>query len=188
MLLTIHLSQIIFGSTKKMHRLMAYWAATALLYGLCCFIVWREFTNGHLGRPQALLVGWLCVLGVAAFYTALRLAPLFKIPIWKLALAQAVFAIVMDLALYAALTNLGGALLIGMPVVIAFCAFALRPRQTIMLSAFALCALGTTIGTLVYWDSLRHPLFEGSIHFLLAAVGVVSITAITSELNRKSVV
>jgi diguanylate cyclase (GGDEF)-like protein len=184
MSLADHLSRIVFGTTPKMHRVMAYWAATALVYGLCCVIVWREFTSGHITRAQATLIDSLCALGMTGFYILLRGAPFFKIRNWKLAMAQAGFAIVMNLALYAVLDELQGVLLIGMPVVIVFCAFALRPRQTIMLSAFAMTALGATIAVLAWWDPLHHRLYEGAIHFVLTSVGVVSVTAITGELSR----
>ena len=184
MSLAAHLSHIIFGTTSKMRRVMAYWAATAVLYGLCCVIVWRELATGHIARPQAMLVILLCVFGVGAFYILLRGAPFFQIRNWKLALAQAGFAVVTDLALYAVLDNLQGAMLIGMPVVIVFCAFALRPRQTMFLSAFAIASLGATIAALVSWDPLRHPVYEASIHFVLTTVGVVSVTAITGELSK----
>ena len=179
-----HLSRIVFGSTGKMRRVMTYWAATMLMYVVCVGIVWREYATGHIGRSQATLVGSLCMLGGAVFYILLRSAPWSGLRNWKLAQLQAGFAIVIDLALYAVLDHLQGTLLIGMPVVIVFCAFALRPRQTIVLSALAMAALGATIAALVAWDPLRHPVYEGSMHFALTVVAVVSVTAITGELSR----
>jgi diguanylate cyclase (GGDEF)-like protein len=121
---------------------------------------------------------------VGAFYILLRCAPVLGIPNWKLALSQALFAIVCNLALYCVLDALRGAVLIGMPMVIVFCAFALRPRQTIALSAFAIVSLAATIAALVQWHPERHPLYEESVHFALAAIGIVSVSAITAELSK----
>jgi diguanylate cyclase (GGDEF)-like protein len=178
------LSRLAFGATPKMRRVLTYWAATALTYGFCLLIVWREFRAGSIPRAEAGAVASIGVLGVGAFYVLLRGASFFKIPNWKLALYQAQFAIVYDLALYCVLDSLRGAILIGMPVVIVFCAFALRPRQTMWLSAFAIIALAATIATLVLWQPALHPRYEESIHFTLATIGVVSVAAITGELNK----
>jgi diguanylate cyclase (GGDEF)-like protein len=178
------LSRIALGTTPKMRRVLTYWAATAVLYSFCLVIVWRELGAGSISRGEAAVVASLAVLGVSVFYVLLRCAPFFNIPNWKLALYQAQFAIVYNLALYCVLDSLRGAMLIGMPVVIVFCAFALRPRQTVWLSAFAIIALAATIATLILWHPAGHPLYEESIHFALTTIGVVSVTAITGELSK----
>jgi diguanylate cyclase (GGDEF)-like protein len=166
-----------------MRRLLRYWLATAIVYGFCVFIVMRAHAMGIITGMQSCLASALGVTGVLAFYVLLRGAPLFKIPNWKLAFSQAQFAIVYDLALYAALDELRGAILIGMPVVIVFCAFALRPRQTVWLALFAIAALAATIGALAVFQPERHPLYQESIHFALTTVGIVSVTAITGQLS-----
>ncbi len=178
------LSRLAFGTTPKMRRVLTYWAATAVLYSFCLVIVWRELGAGSISRGEAAVVASLAVLGVCTFYVLLRCAPFFNIPNWKLALYQAQFAIVYNLALYCVLDTLRGAILIGMPVVIVFCAFALRPRQTVWLSVFAIIALASTITMLILWHPARHPLYEESIHFALTTIGVVSVTAITGELSK----
>jgi diguanylate cyclase (GGDEF)-like protein len=163
---------------------MSYWAATAVVYGFCMLIVVRAHSTGHVTALLAGLATGLGVVGLLAFYVALRCAPALGIANWKLALYQAQFAIVYDLALYAALDTLRGAILIGMPVVIVFCAFALRPRQTVWLAAFGIAALAATITALVLLHPESHPLEEESVHFALTTVGVVSVTAITGQLSK----
>jgi diguanylate cyclase (GGDEF)-like protein len=148
------------------------------------FIVMHAQATGSISGLQACLSSALGVTGVLAFYILLRGADMFKIANWKLALYQAGFAIVYDLALYAALDSLRGAVLIGLPVVIVFCAFALRPRQTFWLAAFGIAALASTISALVLLHPEHHPLDQESIHFALATVGVVSVTAITGQLSK----
>jgi diguanylate cyclase (GGDEF)-like protein len=70
-----------------------------------------------------------------------------------------------------------------MPVVILFCAFSLRPRQIASLAAFAIAALGATIAALVLIHPQHHPLYQETIHFVLASIGVVAVTTITSHLS-----
>ena len=178
------LERMVLGNTPKMRRVLTYWAATACLYSFCIFIVAREQAVGNISTIESILASSLGAIGVCVFYVLLRGAPFFKIPNWKLALYQAYFAIVYNLALYAVLDSLRGAILIGMPVVIVFCAFALRPRQTIWLSASAVAALAATIAALVFWRPESHPIYQESIHFALATIGVVSVTAITGELSK----
>ena len=173
-----------FGSTPKMRRVLTYWAATAVLYSFCLFIVARELGAGSITRGQAGVVASIGLAGMAAFYVLLRCAPLLNIPNWKLALFQAQFAIVYNLALYCVLDALRGAILIGMPVVIVFCAFALRPRQTILLSTFAVLGLAVTLAALIHWRPEHHPQYTEGIHFALATIGIVSVTAITGELSK----
>jgi diguanylate cyclase (GGDEF)-like protein len=178
------IARFLFGTTPKMRCVLTYWAATALLYSFCGVIVFREFKAASISALQAGVVGSIGGGAVVAFYFLLRCAPLLKIQNWRLALWQAEFAIVYNLALYTVLDSLRGAILIGMPVIIVFCAFALRPRQTVRLSALAIAGLAATIATLVLLQPQRHPLYEESVHFALTTFGMVAVTLITGELSR----
>jgi diguanylate cyclase (GGDEF)-like protein len=179
-----NIPRYLFGSTPKMRRVLTYWAATALLYSFCSIILWRELATGSITRLQAAVVGSLGLLEAMVCYVLLRCAPLLNIQNWKLARYQAQFAIVYTLMLYSVLDTLRGAILIGMPVVIVFCAFSLRPRQAVRLSAFAIAALGVTIATLVIMQPQRRPLYEGGVHFALTTFGIVAVTFITGELSN----
>jgi diguanylate cyclase (GGDEF)-like protein len=184
MSLAENIYRLLFGTTHKMRRVITYWAATALLYCFCCAMLWREVAGGHIARPAAMLVVSVCLSSMVTFYVLLRCAPRFKIPNWKLALVQAQFAIVLDLALYAVLDNLGAAILIGLPVIFVYCAFSLRPRQTTWLSAFAIIGLGATTAAMAWLHPLRYPLYEASFNFALTTFGIVSVTVITGELSK----
>ncbi len=184
MFLFDRLSKALFGETRKMRRVMRYWFATAVLYSFCAYIVLHQAGAGTIAPLQAQLVALCGMGGSALFYLLLRCAPLLNIPNWKLALRQAQFAIVFDLLLFAVLDNLGSAILIGMPVVIMFCAFALRPRQTVMLSGFAIAGLAATMTALILSDPARHPPYEQAVFFALTTFGMASVTIITGELHK----
>ncbi|MDL2355937.1 MAG: GGDEF domain-containing protein, partial [Pseudomonadota bacterium] len=151
------LARMAFGATPKMRRVLTYWAATAVLYSCCGLIVWRGMRDGSITPAQGYAANALGLAGVLTWYVLLRCAPQLKIANWKLAFGQAQFAIVYNVAMYAVLDRLGSAILIGMPVVIVFCAFALRPRQTAWLTAFAIVALGASLAALAVWQPQRHP-------------------------------
>jgi diguanylate cyclase (GGDEF)-like protein len=178
------LTRTVFGNTPKMRRVMRYWFATAALYSFCAYLVLREVAAGTVAPLHANLVVLFGLCGSAIFYILLRCAPAFKLKNWKLALMQAQFAIVFDLMLFAVLDGLGGAILIGMPVVIVFCAFSLRPRQTVMLSAFAIAGLAATMTALVWSNPAHHPVYREAVYFALTTFGMASVTVITGELHK----
>ena len=162
---------------------MAYWAATAFIYTLCALIVLRENSRHGGGLAAALVAG--AGIGVnAVFYVLLRASTTLGIAHWRLALVQAYYAVLYDMAMYAVLGELRGAILIGLPVVIVFCAFALRPAQTITLSAFAIAALCATSAGLMWWRPATHRLETELVHVCLGSFGVAAVAAINSELSR----
>ena len=177
------LANFLIGGTPRLRRVMAYWAATAFIYTLCALIVLREGAR-HSDGGGAAIVAAAGVGGVAAFYFVLRWSSALGIPHWRLALAQAYYAVLYDMAMYAVLGDLRGAILIGLPVVIVFCAFALRPMQTITLSVFAILALYATSLGLVWWRPASHAVETELVHVCLASFGVASVAAINSELSR----
>ncbi len=180
----MHLATLLIGHTPRMRRVMAYWAATAFIYSFSALIVLREAGVRAEGDVEAALVACFGFGGVSLFYLLLRFSGQLGIAHWKLAVAQAYYAVLYNMSLYAALGDLRGAILIGLPVVIVFCAFALRPAQTIALSFFAIGALLATSGALIWWRPLRHPLEVELVHVGLASFGVASVALINSELSR----
>jgi diguanylate cyclase (GGDEF)-like protein len=178
------LASLMIGFTPRLRRVMTYWAATAFIYSLSALIVVREAGMAHQERVEAALVAGFGFGGVTLFYFLLRFSNSLGIPHWKLALAQAYYAVLYNMSLYAALGDLRGAILIGLPVVIVFCAFALRPAQTICLSVFAFAALVATSAALVHWRPLGHPPGVEVVHVFLASFGVASVALINSELSK----
>src|SRR5450830_1556316 len=178
------LPSLLIGDTPRLRRVMAYWAATAFIYTLSALIVLRESTRHGGSHLDATLVAIAGVGGIGVFYFLLRGSQALGIPHWRLAVGQAYYAVLYNMALYAALGDLRGAILIGLPVVIVFCAFALRPAQTIALSGFAIAALCATSAGLMWWRPASHPLETELVHVCLASFGVASVAAINSELSR----
>ena len=183
-----HLAWLIIGRTPRLRRVMTYWSATAFIYSVSALIVLHEAgaqaTGGGDSALAAPLVAGFGFGAVTLSYLLLRFSGALGIPHWKLALAQAYCAVLYNIGLYAALGELRGAILIGLPVVIVFCAFALRPAQTIALSVFAFAALLATSTALVHWRPLGHPAEVEVVHVFLASFGVGSVALINSELSK----
>ncbi|MGZ3182286.1 MAG: GGDEF domain-containing protein [Telluria sp.] len=172
------------SASSKLQRMLSYWAATAILYLLCILLTLREVVTGGLAAGPARIVMGLGALEIVLCYGLIRGSRRFGIPNWKLAVGQAIFAVLYDLTLYAMLPSIHAALLIGMPVVIVFSAFALRPRQTNWLGAFALVALVLTAAAMSLAQPERYQWDLEAIHVLLTAIGVASVAVVTGDLAR----
>ncbi|MGZ8295403.1 MAG: diguanylate cyclase, partial [Telluria sp.] len=171
-------------SPNKLRRVLSYWAATAVLYVFCAGLVFHEISEGLIAPG----LGWtsiaFAVLGLGIFYILIRTAHRLGIPNWRLAYSQAIFAIVYDLLLYVVLQHVHAAILIGLPVIIVFCAFALRPRQTVALAALGIGGLAAACAALAASGDGRYPAELEFVNFALTAFGVVSVTVVTSDLSK----
>lgn len=184
MLILSAIAKLLLGSSPRLRTVLTYWAATAFIYCLSAVIVVHEALLRGDGQLQAGLVASFGVGGAATFYVLLRCAERLSIAHWKLALAQAYYAVLYNVSLYVALGPLGGSFLIGLPVILVFCALALRPGQTIGLSVFAAGAqLLASIGLLLLQPQ-THRLDIELINVFLTSFGVAAVALINRELSR----
>lgn len=169
-------------AAMKLRRQLGYWAATAVLYLFCAGLVFGEISAGTTPERLGWAVIWYPVAGLTVFYFMIRNASRLGIPNWHLAFLQAIFAVVYDLLLYSALKSTHAAILIGMPVIFVFCAFALRPRQTIALALVAVTGLAITCALMV---GVGGADFKSEIiNFALTTIGIVSVTVVTGDLSK----
>lgn len=169
-------------AAMKLHRQLGYWAATAVLYLFCAGLVLDEITAGATPARLGWAVIWYPVAGLTVFYFMIRNASRLGIPNWHLAFLQAIFAVIYNLLLYSALKSTHDAILIGMPVIFVFCAFALRPRQTIALALVAVTGLAITCGLMVGVGGADYK--SEIINFALTTIGIVSVTVVTGDLSK----
>ncbi|RJG11597.1 diguanylate cyclase [Massilia cavernae] len=69
-----------------------------------------------------------------------------------------------------------------MPVEIVFCAFALRPRQTILLAALAIAGLGLVCFFLVNWAGYSGE--AEMINFTITSLGILCVAVVTGDLSK----
>ncbi len=179
-----HIARILWGSEPKLRRMLTYWAATGVFYFICIGVLWLQVGTGAALRSSAMILTTAYLAGLLLFYCLIRASVAFGLPAWRLACFQAVFAIVGSLAAYAMVGPTRGAVLATLLVVVVFCAFSLRARQTNLLSGFAIVALGATIGWLVKRDPLHFPLDVELTHFAFATSSLLAVALLTGELSK----
>jgi diguanylate cyclase (GGDEF)-like protein len=178
------IKRVLFGADPKLKRMLAYWAATAGLYSACIAMLLAQARAG-LTRPQdAAALAWYGAAGALFFYTLVRNSLRLGIAPRTLATLQGVFGITCAMWAYAISGPLRAATLTMPVVVVVFCTFALRPRQTLVLAAVAVAGLGSTMWSLQASDPLRYPPVVEAHTFAYMAAALLSIGVLTGEMNK----
>jgi diguanylate cyclase (GGDEF)-like protein len=97
---------------------------------------------------------------------------------------QAVFSLGCTLFLYAYSGPLRAATLVMTVVIIVFCMFAARPRQTMLLSLIALAGMGATMWWLALHDPARFPPAQEAISFGYLAAALLSTAVLSGEMHK----
>ena len=172
------------GSDPKLHRLLSYWAATCLFYLTSIALLLMEIQAGTAAREPGYLLSIVGVGGVTAFYVLVRFSRQLRIEPWHLAFAQAVFAVLCNVAGYAITGPIRGASLAVLLVVIVFCTFSLRPRQTYLLCALAILTLAATSAFMTAVDPVAYPLHVEAFNVALGSISMIAVTTLTAEMSR----
>ncbi|MEO7495189.1 MAG: diguanylate cyclase [Massilia sp.] len=179
-----NLLNLLMGADPKMRRMLNYWAATCALYAVCLALMFTQVANGSADRDAG---RWLCAVAVSSIVAgyalirasaALRIAPAYS------TMLQSLMAIFCTVAFYTVTGPIRGACLMILLVVIVFCTFSLRPRQTMALCATAIAALGAAIVWLVAHDPLRYPFRIEALHFAIASATLLAVTLLTGEMSK----
>jgi diguanylate cyclase (GGDEF)-like protein len=184
MLVNSRLSKTLFGVEPKLQRMLQYWAATGLLYAVCCMLILLQVGIGVTAPAAGIGLTLYSLTGVAFFYLLVRRSVAYRIAPTALAVLQGLFAISCNIWVYAISGPLRAASLIMLLVVISFCSFALRPRQTLLLSAAALVGMGATMWWHAASDPLRFPPQVESLTFAFMTAALLAITLLTGEMNK----
>ena len=168
----------------KVYRMLGYLAGAALLYALCIGLILGEIALGSLSRPFGYGLIAYAAFGVTVFYLLVRFSHRTRIANWKLAWIQGLYGVVFLLLLYAAIESVHATILTGIPMVIVFCAFPLRPPQTLWLSMCAIAGLALTCALLVAYDPVTFEARIEATNFLLTSVAITAVTFISRDLHR----
>jgi diguanylate cyclase (GGDEF)-like protein len=178
------LVRLLTGDDPKLRRLLGYWAATGVFYAFCMILMFVQIENGSVERVAGVFVirfGMTCLAGC---YVLIRASKALHILPWQLAVLQALIALLCNVAAYALTGPMRGATLMPMLVVIVFCTFSLRPRETLALCATAIAMLGATMLWLVARDPLLFPPRVEAAHFGLAAASLLAVSLLTGEMSK----
>ncbi|MEH6436243.1 diguanylate cyclase [Massilia sp. DD77] len=172
------------GSDRGLRRMLQYWAATALLYLASIGMVEWQVLHGFSeveGMRRLELFG---IGGIMVFYFMVRFSAVLRLTPEVLTVTQALYAIGCGMWAY----SIGGPVRSGiMPMtvmVVAFCMFALRPRQTLLLTAASLTGMGSTMWWLQAHDPLRFPPAVEAITFGYLAAALLSTALLTGEMSK----
>jgi diguanylate cyclase (GGDEF)-like protein len=178
------LARALLGAEPKLRRMLQYWAATAMLYSVCIGLILLQQRAGLGASDAAIGLCWYGGAGTLFFYALVRGSLVLGIPPNTLATLQGLFGISCAVWVYLISGPLRAATLGGPLVVITFCTFSLRPRQTALLAAIAIAGLGAAMWWLQAIDPARYPPAVEALTFGYLSAALVSIAVLTGEMSK----
>jgi diguanylate cyclase (GGDEF)-like protein len=172
------------GTDPQLRRMMRYWSATAMLYVFFVGIMYAQSLAGAVARDGTVALGCFAGAGIAAFYVLVRASGRLGLAPTLLAVLQGLFGISCNIWAYSITGPLRGATLMGLMVVVVFCTFALRPRQTLLLALCGLLGMGGTMWWHHAHDPLHYPAYAETFTFALMAACSLAVTFLTGEMNK----
>lgn len=172
------------GTDRGMRRMLQYWVATCILYVICIGLLTVQVEQGLSDPGAAHGLSVFGAGGALAFYVLIRANALFKLAPDQLAVSQAVFSLVCATWAYAISGPLRAAMLAMTVVIIVFCMFALRPRQTLALSGVAIAGMGGTMWWLQAHDPVRFPPLTEALTFGYLVGALVSTALLSGEMSK----
>ena len=173
---------VLFSADHKLRRMLWYWAATAVMYTITIGAMFGPAALAGEARARAICI--YVAAGVAAFYPLVRAGSRIGLAPTTLAGLQGVFSISCHAWAYAIAGPLRGATLMGLMVIVVFCAFALRPRQTLLLAALGIAVMGSTMWWQAVHDPLHFPPTVETVTFAIMAVSSLAVTLLTGEMSK----
>jgi diguanylate cyclase (GGDEF)-like protein len=178
------LMHTLFGAAPKLQRMMLYWVATACVYLFCIVLLVLQVAAGVTDAGAALPLALYTIAGAGFFFVLVRCSTRLKLAPRALAVLQGLFGVSSNLWLHAISGPLHLASLLLLVIVIAFCTFAMRPRQTVILSTIALGGIAILMWWRVQTDPLQYPLHTEALAFGYLAVSLLTVTVLTGEMHK----
>ncbi|CAN7478790.1 GGDEF domain-containing protein [Massilia sp. LjRoot122] len=184
MTLPQRLIELLCGTEPKLRRMLQYWAATCLLYVVCIGLMLVQVDQGMTDPVTATRLIAFGSCGVCAFYVLIRASGRLKVAPDQLAVSQAMFSLICGMGAYAISGPLRAAMLSMTVVVIVFCMFASKPRQTLLLTVAALVGMGATMYWMQLRDPARYPPVTEAITFGYLAGALLSTAVLSGEMSK----
>ena len=178
------LAKLMLGADPRLRRLLGYWAGASLFYLVCIGVLRLQVQAGTIAPRGAQMLTWFAVAGVLSFFVLVRFSLALGIAPRQLAVMQALFAFACNIGAYVLLGPIRGAALMILLVVMVFCTFSLRPRDTLSLGATAILALGATMYWQVRHDPLHFPAHVEQMHFAIVSCSLLAVTLLSGEMSR----
>lgn len=178
------LADLACGTEPGLRRMLQYWAATCVLYlgciGLLLVQVADGFTDPELAHALIRLAAGIAIV----FYTLIRVSARVGLKADQLAVSQAAASLVCAMIAYAISGPLRAAVLLMAVVILVFCMFAARPRQTLALSLIATAGTGATMWWLSAHDPLHFPPVTEALTFGYLAGAMLATAVLSGEMHK----
>jgi diguanylate cyclase (GGDEF)-like protein len=179
-----NMANLMLGADPRLRRLLGYWAGSGLFYLVCIGVLRLQVVAGTVAPDGARILIWFGACGVLFFFVLVRFSLVLGIAPRQLAVMQALFAFACNLGAYVLIGPIRGAALMILLVVMVFCTFSLRPRDTLGLCATAIVALGATMYWQVAHDPLHFPAHVEQMHFAIVSCSLLGVTLLSGEMSR----
>jgi len=184
MTLLRRIAALLLGAEPGLRRMLQYWAATCVLYTSCAVLLLLQADHGFSDRAAThALIGYGGSIA-AAFYLLIRGSSRIGLKPDQLAVTQAAFSLACTCVLYAFSGPVRAATLVMTVVIIVFCMFAARPRQSMLLSLIALAGMGATMWWLAAHDPARFPPVQEALSFGYLAAALLSTAVLSGEMHK----
>ena len=170
--------------SRQLTRLLRFWRVSSVTYLFGLILIGVEVS---LGNTRATFAVWLgaAILGNAfVFYILIRIAERYQYSANKLAIYQAVIAIIFITCAYGIAPPVRGVTLSFLSVVLLFCAFALSPVQAYRLSLFAIFFVGIGMLAMSVTDPITYPALTELVHFLAMSSVIIGVVFLIGQFNR----
>ena len=181
---TATLGRMLFSADPKLRRMLSYWGATATLYAIFASLLVAVGGHDLIDRGAAIGLAAYAAAGTVLFYVLVRASASLGLGPITLSVLQGMFAISCNMWGYSIAGPLRGAILMGLMVVVVFCTFALRPRQTLTLAGAGLLCMGCTMWWHQARDPAHYPPMVEAITFAIMAACSLSVTLLTGEMTK----
>jgi diguanylate cyclase (GGDEF)-like protein len=179
-----NLGRLLFGADPKLRRMLFYFGATASLYAILACLFLAVGGDVLVRRADVLRITAYIVSALLAFYVLIRASGRLGLAPTTLSVLQSVFAITCIMWGYSIAGPVRGAMLMGLMVVVVFCTFSLRPRQTLTLAGAGLLGMGATMWWHEAHDPVHYPPAVEAISFVIMATCSLSVALLTAEMTK----
>jgi diguanylate cyclase (GGDEF)-like protein len=179
-----NLSRLLFGADPRLRRMLSYWGATATLYIAFVILMYQGIDAGIVARDSWAGLALYASAGTVVSYLLVRASTRLGLAPTALSALQGAFGITCNMWAYSITGPLRGASLMGLMVVVVFCTFALRPRQTLLLAGAGLLGMGGTMWWHQAHDPVHYPPAVEALTFLVMAACSLSVTLLTGEMTK----
>jgi diguanylate cyclase (GGDEF)-like protein len=178
------LSRLLFGAEPKMRRALFYFGTTAALYTIFILLFLAAADDVIVRRADVLGLSAFTISALLSFYLLIRASTRLGLAPTTLSALQGVFGISCNMWGYTIAGPLRGATLMGLMVVVVFCTFALRPRQTLTLAGAGLLGMGATMWCCHALDPMHYPAAVEMVTFAIMAACSLTVTLLTGEMSK----